>query len=150
LSLSNSSYLLADLHRVVGYFLGRGIELGVVLARATVTAAIALEGAGFALLSLGLCGLLLGLLRLLSELSSFGDNAGLVGVLSGLLGGTFLLQLGEDILNILLSLGVDNWGLLFFGHCCELYAETISVEKKKMISRKIRRDGDVRESRKCR
>jgi hypothetical protein len=34
---------LADLHRVVRYLLGRGIELGVVLARATVTAAIALE-----------------------------------------------------------------------------------------------------------
>lgn len=130
-ALSNGSYLLADLHRVVGYFLGGGIELGVVLARATVTAAIALEGAGLALLSLGLCGLLLGLLRLLSELSSFGDNAGLVGVLGGLLCGAFLLQLGEDILNILLSLGVDNWGLLFFGHSCELYVETISVEKKK-------------------
>jgi hypothetical protein len=103
---------------------------------------------------LPLIGLLLGFLRLLSELSSFGDNAGLVGVLSGLLGGEaaklgeksekaeeksdektaepqterretrtfpFLLQLGEDILDILLSLGVDNWGLLFFGHCCELY-----------------------------
>lgn len=136
------SYLLADLHRVVGLLLGGRIELGVVLARATAAATIALEAAGLALLSLGLCGLLLSLLRLLSELSSFGDNAGLIGVLGGLLGGAFLLQLSEDILNILLSLSVDNGGLLFFGHCCELYVETISdVKKKKMISRKIRRDG---------
>ena len=56
------SYLLADLHRVVGLLLGGRIELGVVLARATAAAAIALEAAGLALLSLGLCGLLLGLL----------------------------------------------------------------------------------------
>jgi hypothetical protein len=92
------SYLLADLHRVVGLLLGGRIELGVVLARATATAAIALEAAGLALLSLGLCGLLFSLFRLLSELSSFGDNAGLIGVLGGLLGGAFLLQPSEDIL----------------------------------------------------
>jgi hypothetical protein len=119
---------------------------------------------------MNLIGLLLGFLRLLSELSSFGDNAGLVGVLSGLLGGVAELKeegaseqpaqdadearivaeaaklgeksekAGEDILDILLSLGVDNWGLLFFGHCCELYAETISEQKTPVVNAEAEKD----------
>lgn len=118
--------LLADLDRVIRHLLRGGVKLGVV---AAVEAALATP----VVVARFLCRLLLfGLLRLLAQLGGGLDNAGFLGIfgllLFGTVGGDFVLalQLGEDVLDILLSLSVRLGDrLLLFGHGHELCGRSL-------------------------